>query len=172
MENHCCEIWHGGAPLKAGSFCQRRDTHTCPFHGPIMDGRRPPGTTIEGRRAGDRSGEPSTANGPKLRRDRENEGPSPVAEATEALVTPITAREQRALDRAHNQAVLIAASGDSPKEAPVDQEQRGGRAGKRKLNVRQRLLRKLGDPRVVAAAAEHLDRLDDTRRQSRFSEQW
>jgi len=43
---------------------------------------------------------------------------------------------------------------------------------KRKSTARERLSRKLRNPQVVAAAADHLDRLDDTRRRSNFSEQW
>ena len=54
----------------------------------------------------------------------------------------------------------------------LERGSRGARRGKRKLTARQRLSRKLGGSRVVAAAAEHLDRLDETRRDSRFSEQW
>jgi len=92
------------------------------------------------------------------------------------LQVATTAREQRALDRAHNRSVLIAAAGpEAPVEGLPANEGRGrggGRRGKRKLTARQRLSRKLEGARVVAAAAEHLDRLDETRRDNRFSEQW
>ena len=161
-----------GAPLGDGTFCQRRDTHTCPFHGPIGAGRKPQGAS---HCSAPSSGAPSSAGG---------QGPAAeaaVPAAAAAGVSPTlqvaaTAREQRAMDRAHNRSVLIAAAGpETPVEGVPANEGRGtggGRRGKRKLTARQRLSRKLGGSRVVAAAAEHLDQLDETRRDSRFSEQW
>ena len=161
-----------GAPLPDGTFCQRRDTHTCPFHGPIGAGRDPQGASRSGAPS---SGAPASATG----QGQAAEAAGPAAAAAGASPTPqvaATAREQRALDRAHNRSVLIAASGpEAPVEGlPANEERgsRGARRGKRKLTARQRLSRKLDGARVVAAAAEHLDRLDESRRDSRFSEQW
>jgi len=163
-----------GAPLKDGTFCQRRDRHTCPFHGPIgtfgipRNIKKAIAWAAGGLSASHGGAEAPGAPGhERSRRAGEASGSGPRAGE---LAAPVTAREQRRLDRAHNESILMAASGDTP--PPDERESQGSRSMKRKSTARERLSRKLGNPRVVAAAADHLDRLDDTRRRSNFSEQW
>ena len=165
-----------GAPLaKGGTFCQRRDRHTCPFHGPIgafgipRNASKAAAWAAGGLSASLGGAEVSGAPGPERSR-RAGEASGSASRAGE-LAAPVTAREQRRLDRAHNESVLMAASGDTPPDEE-DQDAQRSRSMKRKSTARERLSRKLRAPRVAAAAADHLRRLDDARRRSDFSEQW